>query len=84
MVKTEFMLLAGDDTVFTAACDISAARTYLQENPEVDIVGFSLIRLPKRYVASSEPAPLFPGHKMPLRAHDDLITATSSPGRAAS
>lgn len=73
MVTTEFMLLADDDTVFTAACDISAARAYLQENLEVDIVGFSLIHLPKRYVASSEPAPLFPGHKAPLRAHDDLI-----------
>jgi len=72
-VGSEFVLVTDDDIVFTRASDVTAARHYLEDNPDVDIVGFTLVELPRWYVVGSGPDALFPGAEKPVRAFGELI-----------
>lgn len=73
-VESEFVLVADDDHVFTRASDITAARHYLEANPEVDIVAFTVVELPRWYVIDFGPDALFAGAETPIRAYGELIS----------
>lgn len=72
-VDTEFVLVTDDDIVFTAATDVDAARRRLQEYPEIDVVGFLRVELPRWFAVDFGPDALFAGHREPLRPWGELV-----------
>lgn len=72
-VDTEFTLVTDDDHVFTAATRIGTAVDYLRRNPEVDIVGLALGRLPQRIAEDLQPERMVEGSLPPLRPNGELI-----------
>ena len=72
-VDTEFVLVTDDDIVFTAAAGINRAMDYLDETPEVDMVGFLRVELPLWFAYDHGADALFAGHAPPLRRHDEVI-----------
>ena len=72
-VDTEFVLVTDDDIVFTAAARIHQAMEYLDQTPEVDMVGFLLVELPLWFAYDHGADALFPGHDPPLRRHGEVI-----------
>ncbi|GAA4403332.1 hypothetical protein GCM10023153_33260 [Ornithinibacter aureus] len=72
-VDTEFVLVTDDDLVFTSATDVDAARRRLQECPEIDVVGFVRVELPRWMAHDFGPDALFGGHREPLRPWGELV-----------
>jgi glycosyltransferase involved in cell wall biosynthesis len=72
-VDTEFVLVTDDDLVFTAATDVDAARRRLQACPEIDVVGFVRVELPRWMAHDFGPDALFRGHRQPLRPWGELV-----------
>ena len=72
-VDTEFVLVTDDDLVFTAATDVDAARRRLQAYPEIDVVGFVRVELPRWMAYDFGPDALFGGHREPLRSWGALV-----------
>lgn len=72
-VDTEFVLVTDDDLVFTAATDVDAARRRLQACPDIDVVGFLRVELPRWMAHDFGPDALFEGHREPLRRWGELI-----------
>lgn len=72
-VTTEYTLVSDDDIVFTRAADIHRALTYLRANPEVDIVGFLRIEIPRRYYFDHPAISLSRRADPPLRPWGDVI-----------
>ena len=72
-VTTEYVLVTDDDIVFTAATDLERARRVLDDNPEVDVVGFLRIDLPEWSAYDHGPDALFAGHDAPLRPWGELV-----------
>ena len=72
-VDTEFVLVTDDDLVFTAATDVDAARRRLQACPDIDVVGFLRVELPRWMAHDFGPDALFEGHREPLRPWGELI-----------
>ena len=62
-----------DDLVFTAATDVDAARRRLQACPDIDVVGFLRVELPRWMAHDFGPDALFEGHREPLRPWGELI-----------
>ncbi|MGB7817353.1 MAG: glycosyltransferase, partial [Ornithinibacter sp.] len=72
-VDTEYVLVTDDDIVFTAATDVDAARRRLDENPEIDVVGFLLVSVPRWRASDTGPDALFPGHREPIRRWGEIV-----------
>jgi beta-1,4-N-acetylgalactosaminyltransferase 2 len=72
-VDTELVLVTDDDIVFTAASRVGRAMRYLDEHPDVDLVGFLRVELPRRYAFDHGPDALFPGAAAPLRPWGEEI-----------
>ncbi|HSF97620.1 MAG TPA: glycosyltransferase [Ornithinibacter sp.] len=72
-VDTEFVLVTDDDLVFTAATDVDAARRRLQTCPDIDVVGFVRVELPRWMAHDFGPDSLFRGHREPLRPWGQLV-----------
>ena len=66
-VGTELVLVTDDDIVFTAGTRIGRAMRYLDEQPDVDLVGFLRVELPRRYAFDHGADALFDGADPPLR-----------------
>ena len=66
-IETEYVLVTDDDIVFTAATDIESARRRLDAHPEIDIIGFLRVELPRWFAVDFGPDALFDGHDEPLR-----------------
>ena len=73
LVGTEFVLVTDDDIVFTRATDVDAARRRLQACPEIDVVGFLRVELPRWFAVDFGPDALFHGHREPLRPWGELV-----------
>ena len=73
LVGTEFVLVTDDDIVFTRATDVDAARRRLQACPEIDVVGFLRVELPRWFGVDFGPDALFDGHREPLRPWGELV-----------
>ncbi|HET9022089.1 MAG TPA: glycosyltransferase [Ornithinibacter sp.] len=73
VVTTEYVLVTDDDIVFTEASDIDRARRTLDENPEIDVVGFLRVDLPGWSAHDHGDDALFPGHDTPLREWGTLV-----------
>ena len=73
LVGTEFVLVTDDDIVFTRATDVDAARRRLQACPEIDVVGFLRVELPRWFAVDFGPDALFAGHRDPLRPWGELV-----------
>ncbi|MDT0215569.1 glycosyltransferase [Rothia sp. ARF10] len=73
-VDTELVLVSDDDIVFTAATDVVAAMNFLDDHPEVDLVAFSRIDLPRwRSVEAHDAAALFTGAAEPVLPYGTLV-----------
>ncbi|GAA4407597.1 hypothetical protein GCM10023168_23800 [Fodinibacter luteus] len=72
-VGTEFVLVTDDDIVFTRATDVDAARRRLQSCPEIDVVGFLRVELPRWMAHDFDADALFAGHREPLRPWGELV-----------
>lgn len=72
-VTTEFVFVTDDDIVFTALSDIAGAVAYLDDNPEVDVVGMLRVEVPRWYAMSHGADGLYPGSRPPLRGFGELI-----------
>ncbi|MEO5609103.1 MAG: glycosyltransferase family A protein [Ornithinibacter sp.] len=72
-VDTDYVLVTDDDIVFTAGSDIDAARRHLDEHPEIDMIGFLLVEVPRWRAIDTGPDALFPGHREPLRRWGELV-----------
>lgn len=72
-VDTEYVLVTDDDIVFTAASDVEAARRRLDANPEIDVVGFLRVELPRWFAHDFGPDALFSGHREPLRPWGEIV-----------
>lgn len=72
-VTTEYVLVTDDDIVFTASSDVDRARRTLDENPEVDVVGFLLVELPGWYANDHGPDALFTARDEPLLEWGTLV-----------
>ncbi len=72
-VATDYVLVTDDDIVFTAASDIEVARRRLEDNPEIDVVGFLRVELPRWFAHDFGPDALFDGHAEPLRRWGDTV-----------
>ncbi len=72
-VDTEFVLVTDDDIVFTSATDVDAARRRLEAHPEIDVVGFLRVELPRWFAVDFGADALFAGHREPLRQWDELV-----------
>lgn len=66
-VTTEFVFVADDDLVFTAASNLGHAVRYLDAHPEVDIIGFVRIELPRWYFLSHGTLGLLAAPRRPAR-----------------
>ena len=64
--ETEFVFVCDDDIVFTALTDLAVLLDYLDHNPQVGIVGVTLIDLPVRKLVDRGESPLFAGTAEPL------------------
>lgn len=64
-VQTEFVFISDDDIVLTPMTDLAVLMDYLDHNPQVDIVGVTLIDLPVRKDADRANSPLFRGAAEP-------------------
>lgn len=65
-VETEFVFVCDDDIVLTALTDLAVLMDYLDHNPQVDIVGVTIIDLPVRKLVDRGASPLFAGAAEPL------------------
>jgi glycosyltransferase involved in cell wall biosynthesis len=72
-VRTEFVFVCDDDIVLTALTDLAVLMDYLDHNPQVDLVGVTLIDLPVRKTYDRGSSPLFPGAAEPLVAWGTVI-----------
>lgn len=72
-VDTEFVLVTDDDIVFTSATDMEDARRRLEAHPEIDVVGFLRVELPRWFAVDFGADALFAGHREPLRQWDELV-----------
>lgn len=73
-VDTELVLVCDDDIVFTAATDVVAAMNFLDDHPEVDLVAFSRIDLPRwRAVEAHDASALFAGAADPVLPYGTLV-----------
>lgn len=74
VVRTEYVLVADDDIVFTAASDLVAATNFLDDHPEVDLVAFARIDLPRwRAVEAHDASALFAGAAAPVLPYGTLV-----------
>lgn len=64
-VTTEFVFVTDDDIVLTPLTDLAILMDYLDHNPEVDLVGVTLVDLPIRKRVDRGSSPLFPGARPP-------------------
>ena len=64
-VGTEYVFISDDDIVFTALTDLAVLMDYLDHNPEVDLVGVTLVDLPVRKLVDRASSPLCPGSGEP-------------------
>lgn len=64
-VGTEYVFISDDDIVFTALTDLAVLMDYLDHNPEVDLVGVTLVDLPVRKLVDRASSPLLPGSGAP-------------------
>ncbi|MFX0537494.1 glycosyltransferase [Ornithinimicrobium sp. Y1847] len=72
-VQTEYTLITDDDIVFTKLTHVHRALNYLRDNPEVDIVGFVRVELPRRYYFDHPQSSLSPRAETPLRGWGEVI-----------
>jgi len=72
-VDTEFVFVTDDDIVFTGATDIDSARRRLESHPEIDVVGFLLVSVPRWRANDTGPDALFTGHREPLRGWGEIV-----------
>jgi glycosyltransferase involved in cell wall biosynthesis len=72
-VSTEYVLVTDDDIVFTAGTDLDRARRVLDENADIDVVGFLRVDLPEWSAYDHGPDVLFAGHDEPLRPWGELV-----------
>lgn len=72
-VDTEFVLSVDDDFVFTRDVDLNRVVNYLRRNPEVDIVGGSVINLPLVQIVDYSTAPLFAYRGEPVLPLDTIV-----------
>lgn len=56
------MIVSDDDAIFTKGSDWEGALGYLEQFPDVDLVGARLIELPTMRYLTYSADPLFPGH----------------------
>ncbi|HHU11170.1 MAG TPA: glycosyltransferase, partial [Intrasporangiaceae bacterium] len=64
-VETDYVFISDDDIVFTALTDLAVLMDYLDHNPEVDLVGVTLVDLPVRKLVDRASSPLLPGSGAP-------------------
>ncbi|GGB69941.1 hypothetical protein N798_15695 [Knoellia flava TL1] len=73
-VTTELVLVSDDDIVLTAATDVVAAMNFLDDHPEVDLVAFTRIDLPRwRAVEAHDASALFAGAAEPVLPYGTLV-----------
>ncbi len=72
-IETEFVWVTDDDIVYTRRSDVTGAIAYLQDNPDVDLVGMTLVGLPELRITTDGADALFPGHRPPKRPFGELI-----------
>jgi glycosyltransferase involved in cell wall biosynthesis len=76
-VETQFVFVCDDDIVLTALTDLAVLMDYLDHNPQVDLVGVTLVDLPVRKIVDRGDSPLFPGSAEPRipwgTVLDDLV-----------
>lgn len=65
-VQTEYIFVCDDDIVLTALTDLAVLMDYLDHNPQVDLVGVTLVDLPVRKLVDRGQSPLFAGAAEPL------------------
>lgn len=82
-VETEYVFVTDDDIVLTALTDLAVLMDYLDHNPEVDLVGVTLIDLPVRKLHDRESSPLFPGVAEPRIPFGTVIDGQIVVGKVA-
>ena len=67
-VRTPYVLMADDDHILTRSVHLDEVLSYLERNPQVDAVAFTVIEIPRLYSIDFGPESnaLFPGHE-PLK-----------------